>query len=43
VQALCYWAGKDFELDFFLYSQRALKMGEASLLDRALAERRWAG
>ena len=43
VQALCYWAGKDFELDFFLYSQHALKAGQAPLLDRTLAERRWAG
>jgi hypothetical protein len=43
VQALCYWAGKEFELDFFLYSQRALKAGRAPLLDRVLEERRWAG
>ena len=43
VQALCYWAGKEFELDFFLYSQRALKAGQAPLLDRVLEERRWAG
>ena len=43
VQALCYWAGKEFELDFFLYSQRALKAGQAPLLDRVLGERRWAG
>ena len=43
VQALCYWAGKDFELDYFLYSQRALKTGHAPSLDRALAERRWTG
>ncbi len=43
VQALCYWAGKEFELDFFLYSQRALKAGQAPLLDRVLEKRRWAG
>ena len=35
--------GEVFELDSFLYSQRALKMGQAPLLDRVLAERRWAG
>ena len=41
-QALCFWAGKPFVLDFFLYSQRARKAGAAPELDRALTERRFA-
>ena len=42
VQALCYWGGKSFEMDFFIYGQGALKAGKAPLLDRMLTERRWA-
>ncbi|MEO6247383.1 MAG: 6-pyruvoyl-tetrahydropterin synthase-related protein [Sphingomicrobium sp.] len=41
-QALCFWAGKRFAIDFFLYSQRAFQTGDSSALDRALAQRRFA-
>ena len=40
--ALCYWAGKPFALDFFLYGQRAIAERGTPLLDRALVERRFA-
>ncbi|PKB14427.1 dolichyl-phosphate-mannose-protein mannosyltransferase [Novosphingobium kunmingense] len=40
VQALCYWAGKGFALDYFLYGERIRQTGSTVALDRALAERR---
>ncbi len=40
--ALCYWAGKDFELDVFLYGQHVTRTHDASALLRALDERRFA-
>ena len=40
--ALCYWSKKDFELDFFLYGQRAAAQGNATALKTALDERRFA-
>jgi hypothetical protein len=41
-QALCYWAGKDFELDFFLYDQRLRRGHDDAALRGALAKRRFA-
>ena len=41
-QALCFWAGQPFAIDFFVYSQYARKAGAATELDRAIAERRFA-
>jgi hypothetical protein len=43
IQALCYWAGKSFELDYFLYSQRARQAGASPALDRIIRQRRLAG
>ena len=43
IQALCYWAGKSFELDYFLYSERAQQAGASPALDHVIRERRWAG
>ena len=43
IQALCYWAGKSFELDYFLYSQRVQQAGASPALDRVIRQRRWAG
>ena len=43
IQALCYWAGKSFELDYFLYSQRVQQAGASPALDRIIRQRRWAG
>jgi hypothetical protein len=40
--ALCYWAGKSFEIDFFLYGQRVALRHDATALQRALDERRFA-
>jgi hypothetical protein len=40
--ALCYWAGKSFELDFFLYGQRVALRHDAGALQRALDEHRFA-
>ena len=40
--ALCYWAGKNFEIDFFLYGQRVAGRHDAGALQRALDERRFA-
>ncbi len=40
IQALCYWAGKSFALDYFLYGQRIEQTGLAPELDAALADRR---
>ena len=39
--ALCYWAGKPFSLDTFLYGQKALATGDTAELRRALAEGRF--
>ena len=41
-QALCFWAGKGFELDVFLYGQHVLRRHDASALEQALAEHRFA-
>ncbi len=40
-QALCYWAGKTFEIDFFLYGQRVATRHEAGALETALDEHRF--
>ena len=40
--ALCYWAGKGFELDVFLYGQHVTRTQDASALLRALDARRFA-
>lgn len=40
--AICYWAGKPFEIDFFLYGQHVAIHHDAATLTRALAERRFA-
>jgi hypothetical protein len=40
--AICYWAGKRFEIDFFLYGQHIAMHHDAAALARALAERRFA-
>lgn len=40
--ALCYWAGKDFELDVFLYGQHVTRTRDASALLRALDAHRFA-
>ena len=40
--ALCYWAGKSFEIDFFLYGQRVALRHDARALQRALDEHRFA-
>jgi hypothetical protein len=39
--ALCYWAGKNFEIDFFLYGQRVAIRHDAMALQRALDEHRF--
>ena len=39
--AVCYWAGKGFELDFFLYNQRLAKDHGRAALAQALATRRF--
>ena len=39
--ALCYWAGKSFEIDFFLYGQRVAVQDDAAALTRALADCRF--
>ena len=39
--ALCYWAGKSFELDFFLYGQHVAAHHDATALMQALAEHRF--
>ncbi len=41
-QALCFWAGQPFGIDFFLYSQTVRETGDAGALDRALAGHRFA-
>jgi hypothetical protein len=41
-QALCYWAGKNFEIDFFLYGQRMAARHDATLLQAAIDEGRFA-
>ncbi|MDP9087079.1 MAG: hypothetical protein M3N02_10015, partial [Pseudomonadota bacterium] len=41
-QALCFWAGQPFGIDFFLYSQRARETGDTHSIDRALAAHRFA-
>jgi hypothetical protein len=38
--ALCYWAGKGFEIDFFIYGQRALIQHNTSILQNALISKR---
>ena len=38
--ALCFWAGRPFVLDFFLYGQRLAATRDASALGRALADGR---
>ena len=40
-QALCYWAGKKFEIDFFLYGQRIARQHNSASLQRALDEHRF--
>jgi hypothetical protein len=40
--ALCYWANKDFAIDFFLYGQRVARRGDAAALEQALARHRFA-
>ncbi|HVJ53255.1 MAG TPA: hypothetical protein VM689_12380 [Aliidongia sp.] len=40
--ALCYWAGKSFEIDFFLYGQRVALRHDAGALQRAIDEHRFA-
>ncbi len=40
--AICYWAGKDFEIDFFLYGQYASIHHDATALKQALLKRRFA-
>lgn len=40
--ALCFWAGKPFVLDVFLYGQRVAATGDAAALNRALKARRFA-
>jgi hypothetical protein len=42
-EALCYWAGKHFEIDFFNYNQRLLAGQPATKLYQALRTRRYAG
>lgn len=39
-QALCFWAGKSFVIDFFHYSQYARRVHATRELDRALADGR---
>jgi hypothetical protein len=39
--ALCYWAGKGFEIDFFTYGQRALIQHNTSTLQNALISKRF--
>ena len=39
--AICYWAGKQFEIDFFLYSQYVSIHHDATALRQALIERRF--
>ena len=34
--ALCYWAGKQFEIDFFLYGQRVARTHDSTRLQHAL-------
>lgn len=41
-QALCFWAGKPFGIDFFLYSERARQTGDTAALDQALTAERFA-
>jgi hypothetical protein len=38
--ALCYWAGKGFEIDFFIYGQRALIQHDTSILQKVLVSQR---
>lgn len=40
--AICYWAGKPFEIDFFLYGQHSAIHHDAAALAHALAEHRFA-
>ena len=40
--AMCYWAGKEFEIDFFLYGQRVALRHDATRLERALDDHRFA-
>ena len=40
--AICYWAGKQFEIDFFLYGQYVSIHHDSTALKQALAERRFA-
>ncbi|WP_428390873.1 hypothetical protein [Lichenicoccus sp.] len=39
--ALCYWAGKSFELDFFLYGQQVAVQHDAAALTQALVNCRF--
>ena len=41
-QALCYWAGKEFEIDFFLYGQRVALRHDATRFERAVDAHRFA-
>jgi hypothetical protein len=38
--ALCYWAGKGFEIDFFIYGQRVLIQHDTSTLQNVLISKR---